>query len=221
MKFLTRLIKRVHQHLNAKRATNVWGTFIGIAAFGSIGCKDSESAALPDHILQLPYDIELSTTEGVSIIQSRSGTASDYNFSSDGFGGRSASATNSGLEAIVNQWTEFEGWIFVEAEFPDRTYNVKIEAPEGQTFANLYRQAFESTFGLKYTETVESTDVWVLSKDDSTKITLKPAESHSSNWGTDQTPGGFGYEFRSGSMEDLTDILSSAWSERRDFEFSA
>lgn len=169
--------------------------------------KDIGSSSIPEHIQQLAYDTELSKTEGVSIIRKRPDAAKGRSITSSGFQGSTASASNSHLKDIIYNWTEFDGLIYMDAELPDDVYDIEINAPEGKNFAEVARAAFETTFGLSYTESVESTDVWILERDEAKQLVMEPVESDSSNWGTAQTPGGFGYEFRVGSTEDLADVL--------------
>lgn len=175
----------------------------------SAGVIKAPSSPIPEHIQRLPCDTELSTTEGVSIVQSQPDHTRGRSILSDGYGGRTASASNAGLENIIYRWTEFEGWIYVDAELPEFVYNIEIDAPEGKTSAELARLAFETTFGLDYRESVETTNVWILERDATRLLAMEPVKSHSSNWGTAKTPGGFGYEFRAGSARDLADILGN------------
>ncbi len=168
--------------------------------------KGSVSSSIPEHIRQHAYNTELSKTEGVSIIR-RPEQANGWSINTDGYGGRKASVSSSQLGEIIYKLTEFEGLIYIDAELPEEAYDVEINAPEGKTFAELAKTAFETTFGLIYNEIIESTDVWILERDEAKPLAMEPVESDSSNWGTAQTPGGFGYEFRAGSAENLADIL--------------
>lgn len=169
--------------------------------------KGDASSPIPEHVQRLPCDTELSSTEGVSIVQSQPDQTKGRSIVSDGHGGRTASASNAELEDIIYRWTDFEGWIYVDAAVPEYAYKIEINAPEGKTFAELARLAFETTFGLSYREGVESTNVWILEREPTSRLAMEPVESHFSNWGTEKTPGGFGYEFRAGSAEDLADVL--------------
>ncbi len=168
--------------------------------------KGTVSSAVPEHIQQLSYDTELSKTEGVSIIR-KPGQTNGWSISSDGNGGRTATASNSQLEKIIYKLTEFEGLIFIDAELPEDTYDIEINAPEGKTFAEMARLAFETTFGLSYIESVESTDVWILERDQAKPLSMESVESQHSMGGTAQTPEGFGYIYQAASTEKLTDVL--------------
>lgn len=184
---------------------------ISLSAVGFLGCNDHileknppDSSSIPEEVMDLPFGEQLSKTEGVSIIQCRPKSGSLQSISRDD---HSASATSAYLEDLIYSWTDFEGWVFIEANFPNRTYDVEIKTQEEATVANLARHAFESTFGLRYSEAIEPIDVWVLSVDEKSQKKLPLSDSQSTNWGTKQTSGGFGYDFRAGSMDDLTGVL--------------
>lgn len=168
--------------------------------------KGTGSSSIPEHIQQLAYDTELSKTEGVSIIR-RQGEANGWSISTDGAGGRTAEISKSQLEETIYKLTEFDGLIFIDAELPEEAYDIEINAPEGKTFAELARAAFETTFGLSYTESVESTDVWILERDPAKPLGLEPVESDRSMGGTARTPDGFGYIYQAAPTEELTEIL--------------
>lgn len=169
--------------------------------------KAAGSSSIPENIQKLSYDTELSKTEGVSIIR-RPDQANGWSISTDGNGGRTANASNSRLEEVIYKLAEFEGLICIDAELPEDAFDIKINAPEGGTFAEMARLAFEKTFGLNYLKSVEPTDVWILERDPAKTLSMKSVESHHSMGGTAQTPGGFGYIYQAASTEKLTDILA-------------
>jgi uncharacterized protein (TIGR03435 family) len=183
-------------------------TFAGVILLAclSSGCrekKSAESADIPEKVRNLPFNTELSDVPGVSIIQREAEAFESYSMSQ---GLDTAEAKGVHLNQLLLEWVEFSGWIFVDAEIPDRRYDVSVEAPEGTTNLEQLRKAFESVFGLEFVEKSEPMEVWVLERAEESPRGLEPVGGQH-NWGTAQTPGGFGYEFRPGSMEDLVGIL--------------
>lgn len=164
------------------------------------------SSSIPEHIEKLPYDTELSKAEGVSIYR-RHDTANGWSISTDGNQGRTATVSNSRLDEVIYKLAEFEGLIYIDAELPENAFDIKINAPEGKTFAEMARLAFEQTFGLSYTESSEPTEVWILEQDPAKPLGMESVDSQHSAGGTAQTPGGFGYVYQAATIEKLTDIL--------------
>lgn len=168
-----------------------------------------EEAQLPEWIEALPYNIELSKVPGVSIVQVEPSPGEGRMISTDSFEWKSAKAEYAFLGSAIISWCDFEGVISIDADLPEnRRYNISIDAPEGATIFPLAQTAFESVFQLEYKEAIETHQVWVLQKTADARKMLVPVDSENSNWGTAQTSGGFGYDFRAGSMKDLAEILS-------------
>ena len=164
---------------------------------------------VPERILDLPFNAELSEVEGVSIIQVELDPTVGHTITWDTGEWRTASAKNASMTDLLYDWVEFDGWVVVDADFPsDRRYHVEVEAPEGRTNLELIREAFSEVFGLVYRERSELHDVWILKNPgNELPMGLSEVESQNSGWGTASTPGGFGYDFRAGTMDDLTQVL--------------
>ena len=189
-----------------------------ILAISTFGCgkNDRQSpasdggdadSAKPPPARTLPDDVELSKVAGVSIVQCPPGDYQGRGYSLDS---RSSSivAQTAPLPNVLHAWCPFDGWIMIEAEFPDALYNIKVEAEEGASSWPLAKQAFEQVFGLRFVESMELTDVYVIRKIEGAPRGLTESTAESSGWGTKTTSGGFGYEVRGGYMQTLVNIVS-------------
>ena len=154
----------------------------------------------------LPDNVELSAVEGVSIIQCPASDDPSWAIYGDG-NSQEGTAETAPLSEMIYSWCDFDGWIFIDADLPDARYNVKVTAGEGQSLWPAAKKAFEEAFALRFNEGKEILDVWVFQKAEDPPRGLTRVEATSSNWGTDQTPGGFGYVVRAGTMHDLTKII--------------
>lgn len=170
-------------------------------ALSIFGCQKETGASSQKQNRNLPDNVELSKVKGVSIIQC---PARQYfrEMVLD------VKAENAPLSEVIRLWCEFDGWLFIDAKLPDARYNIIVEAKDRQTAWPITKQAFEKVFGLRFVEGKETLDVWVLQKAEDSPRGLSKVEAKFSNWGTEQTSRGFGYEIRAGDMEDLAEIAS-------------
>ncbi len=189
-----------------------------LLAFCLTGCgKGTSGGQSSGSSRKLPDNVELSKTEGVSIVQLPQGTqyvdpnigATSY-LSGDGIAGP-ATARNELLSDIIWNWaafgTGFKGWFSIDAELPDARYHVTISLKEGQTVGSLLREAFEPVFGLRFAEANEMLDVHLLVKTRDVPEGLTKVQSETAHGGTTQTPGGFGYMFKAETMTHLASLM--------------
>jgi uncharacterized protein (TIGR03435 family) len=107
---------------------------------------------------------------------------------------------------VIIDWCDSDGWYFIDARMPDAVYNITVQAPKDGSIWSLAKEAFEQVFDLQFLEHEEMMDVMVLRKKKGAPSGLSPVEDQSSRWSTQDTPGGFGYVFKAGTMEDLVKI---------------
>ena len=169
--------------------------------------RDQPSASSQDANRKFPDNVELSKIKGVSIVQCPARDYPGHTVYGDGSASEGRAET-APLSEVIYAWCDFNGWLLIEAELPDARYNISIEAEQGQPIWPLAKKALEDVFGLHFVEGKEMLDVFVLRKTQDPPRGLARVEATSANWGTKQTAGGFGYEIRAGTMQDLTGIIS-------------
>lgn len=198
-----------HTHENEVLRLLVAFCLIGFLIPSCRNDVSSEEVQFPEHIEAIPYDTELSNDPEISVKQVVHKPTEIWGVSSDGPDVKTAKGEQALLGDMILSWIDFSGIIVIDADLPqDRRYDVKVEAKGERTISEIVQSSFETIFSLRFQEQIESHQIWIIEKSSSNPANLEPVESDFSSWGTAQTSGGFGYEFRAGSMEDLADILS-------------
>lgn len=184
------------------------GMSIGFMLLAS-GCRKAPQATVPTHPYSgptLPDQVELSKTPGVSIVQCPAGVARTDRIGGDG-SSASAEAETATLDSVILAWCNFSGWIKLDADLPDRRYNIRVAADDEHNVWSRVKPAFEEVFGIRFVEGLEPTAAVVLRKSQAVPTGLTRVEAQT-NWGTAQTAGGFGYKAGAASMAELAKIVA-------------
>ena len=95
-----------------------------------------------------------------------------------------------------------------DAPLPEGAYDITVKtAGTGRTAWELLSSAYERAFNVRIRSVRQAEDVHLLKVAQGAQPSLKRSDTGATSWGTAQTAGGFGYKFRSGSMDDLAGVL--------------
>jgi uncharacterized protein (TIGR03435 family) len=173
------------------------------------GCQNKQR---PQQAILPPIGVELCSLPGVSIIRCPDKNAdSGHAITSDRDKGDATKleAKNAKLFDVFCFLCPFEnGPIYNDAPLPEGAYNITLACgKDGETAWPRLKEAFEKTFHVRVRQFKRLEDVHVLKRDTGKSLRLLTTPDKGKNWGTAQTPDGFGYKFRCATMEDLAEIL--------------
>jgi uncharacterized protein (TIGR03435 family) len=123
-------------------------------------------------------------------------------------GSRELTAENAALFDAICFFADFGGPIYDNAPLPAGRYDISVEAGQNQDRWKLLKEACERAFAVRVRQINRPEDVHILARDEGHALALAtPAPGAHRGWGTENTPGGFGYRFRNSSMDDLARVI--------------
>lgn len=180
-----------------QRIVPILGLVLAVLFVGCQGTdKSGDGSRSGQQSKTFPYNVEISSVEGVSIVRCGAGGGSVV------WPGTTHAAE---LADIIHEWCDFEGCLITEADLPQGYYNITVKPGKGEAIWPLAKKAFEDVFGLSFVEGKETVDILVLQKGEKHPRGLIQVAQPLVR-GMNHRAGV--YSVGAGSMEDIANIIS-------------